>query len=238
MDTIPSNLFVFREPHLSLFRESQFGRWRSKKAGKWSSATGYRFRRTYSPDDLAHPLERADLVRLRDNRHADVLDLCVFVFAWGGMKIPDGSALLKSCDHEWISVSEGVHQGTISIREGYDYFQRLSTSGKMPGCGPAYYTKLLFFLPRSGLPRGIIMDQWTARSINLLTGTQLVSVRGSGRSGWVLPSNGVGVYEAFCTAVIALATEIGASIEETEIRLFSQGGRTPAIWRKHVIERT
>jgi chaperonin GroEL len=45
--------------------------------------------------------------------------------------------------------------------------------GQIKNCGPAYYTKLLFFLPGSDENRGIIMDQWTARSVNLLVGKAL-----------------------------------------------------------------
>lgn len=233
---VASKPFTFCEPHLSLFRRSEPGRWRSKKAGDWINAVGYRFRSAYSAEELARPLQRADLVRLRDAGETDLLDLCAFIFAWGGMKTPAGSALFSSSCTEWIGVSQAIYEGRMSISEGYERYHRLSGCGQLPGCGPAYYTKLLFFLPRSGRDRGVIMDQWTARSINLLTGTKIVSIRGTGRAAWVLPANDAAVYETFCGAVGALAAEISASIEETEMRLFSEGGRSPAVWRKHVIE--
>ena len=233
---VASKPFTFCEPHLSLFRRSEAGRWRSKKAGDWINAVGYRFRATYSAEELARPLQRADLIRLRDARDTDLLDLCVFIFAWGGMKTLAGRALFNSGYTEWIGVSQAIYEGKMSIDEGYERYHRLSCCGKLPGCGPAYYTKLLFFLPRSGRDRGVIMDQWTARSINLLTGAKIVSIRGTGRTGWVVPTNDVAVYETFCSAVVALAAEISASVEETEMRLFSEGGRSPAAWRKHVIE--
>lgn len=228
--------FAFLEPNLSLFRSSEPGRWRAKKAGDWARAVGYHFKGAYSAEELGLPMQRAELVRLRDAGETDLLDLCVFIFAWGGMKTPAGRDLLNSSSTEWICVSRSVREGKISISEGYERYHRLSTSGRLPGCGPAYYTKLLFFLPRSGQDRGVIMDQWTARSINLLTGTQIVSVRGTGRAAWVLPTNDVATYLDFCNAVVALAAKIGASVEETEMRMFSEGGRSPAVWRKHVIE--
>ncbi|WP_407157697.1 hypothetical protein [Bradyrhizobium sp. STM 3557] len=235
MDATQSRPLYFCEPHFSLFLESKPGKWRSKEVGKWSTATGHRLRGTYSPANLDRPLQRTDLVSLRDSEDAEVLDVCVFIFAWGGMKTPDGQALLNSGNREWVCVSELIRDGRVCYLEGYERFFRLSKAGKLPGCGPAYYTKLLFFLPKSGLRRGVIMDQWTARSINLLTGMDLVSIRGSGRRGWVLPSNDARVYENFCNAVGSLAAQTDCSIEETEKRLFSEGGRVPANWRKHVI---
>ena len=50
-------------------------------------------------------------------------------------------------------------------------------SGKLPGLGPAYYTKLIYFLShrhRSKCQTAYIMDQWASCSINVLTGRDVV----------------------------------------------------------------
>ena len=48
----------------------------------------------------------------------------------------------------------------------YKQFHRLVNEKKLTHMGPAYFTKLIYFL--GSKQNGYIMDQWTARSMNLL----------------------------------------------------------------------
>ena len=74
------------------------------------------------------------------------------------------------------------------------------------------------------------MDQWTARSINLLTGKRVVKLD---HSNTVSIDNDVYAYREFCQIVCAMAKHLGATVEDTEMRLFSQG-RGKGMWRNHV----
>jgi hypothetical protein len=79
------------------------------------------------------------------------------------------------------------------------------------------------------------MDQWTARSMNLLLGPpSLVKViKGQGKVRYVSSKNDSDVYRRFCGAVNELARAVEDTPERTEMRLFSQGeGRGE--WREYV----
>jgi len=84
---------------------------------------------------------------------------------------------------EWLQVASDLRADRINDVEGYEKFFTLSKNNKLKGCGPAYYTKLLVFLP-SDDTRGLIMDQWMARSINLLTGQEIVKMERSAIPGY------------------------------------------------------
>ncbi len=76
------------------------------------------------------------------------------------------------------------------------------------------------------------MDQWTAKSVNLLTGNGIVRMDGHAPSNL----NRGGNYQAFCEEIDFMARELGCSGENLEERLFSLGGRKPLAWRFHVKE--
>ena len=81
-----------------------------------------------------------------------------------------------SQDLSWVNSAHQLHLGLIDHIEAYKQFFEHCGVGKMRNCAIAYYTKLLFFLPNQDEERGIIMDQWTAQSINLLVGKPIVAL--------------------------------------------------------------
>ena len=99
----------------------------------------------------------------------------------------------------------------------------------MIGLGPSYFTKLLFFF--SSDDNFWIMDQWTGKSINLLTGKKVVRFTGSSPS----DQNKGGNYQAYCEEVDALATQLNTNGNEIEQRLMSKGKPNPWPWRSHVV---
>lgn len=101
--------------------------------------------------------------------------------------------------------------------------------GAIKGHGPSFFTKLLYFF--SPCPTSYIMDQWTAKSINLLTGRLVVRMDGDFPSGDNTGAN----YQNFCEEVDAVAALIGCSGQEAEERLFSRGGRPRWRWREYVV---
>lgn len=152
------------------------------------------------------------------------------VMAWGRMRARNARALAGAAGPA-LEVVRTLRAGGLSRLAAYEQFRRLRTAGALPGVRPAYYTKLIFFCaPRHD---GYIMDQWTAKSVNLIAGRGLVAFD---YGGYVSDANDARVYDAFCELVEALAARDGRTPEETEMRLFSRGGRRKGRWRQHVID--
>ncbi len=152
----------------------------------------------------------------------------LFVMAWGGMRPVNARRCWKE-KHSWLSHLRQLREGQLSRRQAYEGFASLRREGKLPGVRPAYFTKLIFFLRPSD--DGYIMDQWTGKSVNLLTGKSLVCLDFSGH---VSDKTSAQCYESFCLTVEQLSACCGFSPSTTEERLFSVGGRNPGDWRKHV----
>lgn len=225
-----------------IFRETKSSAgWKGASIESWRGTTGYQPPASISQDLLQKRLERSDLRTLRNNTAFDTYDLCVFILAWGEMHRNNASLFLKRRD-DWMPVAEDLRAGRIDPDTGYERFFKLSRAKKMPGCGPAYYTKLLFFLPPEGARRGVIMDQWTSRSINVLTQRPVVKLLPTDVGYRVAPTNSEKVYAEFCGLVEDLSQEICKDrspdkVEEIEMQLFSKGGARKDPWRKLVASR-
>ena len=177
---------------------------------------------------------------------SDVIEACrhpnpalhgyVTAMAWGGQ----GSGLGGSTNAKlaWKMGRarlrkhlQTIREGEVTRREAYELF----LLEPVAGLGPSYITKLIyFFMPQRGRGRlGYIMDQWTAKSVNLLTGQHIVRVYDEAP----LPSNTGANYEAFCTLIDHMATQFKMTGEQLEERLFSSGarGQTRGPWRNHVL---
>jgi 8-oxoguanine DNA glycosylase-like protein len=225
---------AFVKEHLQAFEKCLVGDWQGARAPEgWIKSVGYNLVNAYPDLRLDEPANRADLFRMRDDPSVVTADLCAFIFAWGGMQVSNGKRIFKEVD--WITVADGLRRDCFDHYQAYDQFFALSTIDKMPGCLPAFYTKLLFFLP--GIhERGIIMDQWTSRSINLLMGLQLVRLtplHNKSNGYRVSKDNDMSVYNNFCKAVHELAHLLGTTVEEIEMRMFSEGNGK-GDWRNYV----
>jgi hypothetical protein len=124
--------------------------------------------------------------------------------------------------------------------------------GAYAGMGPAYFTKLIYFLlPRNLAPakRGYIMDQWVGCSVNLICGREIVKMNSSyswgiDRKGLLKKSssfivadvNSSSDYSDFCEALAKLSKELNFAPDFVDRALMSEGGRKKKAWRKYVIE--
>jgi hypothetical protein len=148
--------------------------------------------------------------------------------AWGGQ---GGGVSQPSVRYAWQHRTRlechltRLRQGATRS-EAYNLF---CAEGAIKGLGPSFFTKLLYFFSPS--PCSYIMDQWTAKSINLLTGRLVVQMDGDFPSRRNTGEN----YRKFCKEVDSIAAMIGCSGQEAEERLFSQGGRSRWPWREYVI---
>lgn len=178
--------------------------------------------------------------------HMSAPELCFLaIMAWGRQNRRHG-ALAWASKNEWAATLREL-ASSDNRQEAYRRLYILRADGKLPGVGPAYYTKLLFFLCANGT--AYIMDQWTAKSVRLLTGGEIPylvpSTYQKKHRAFVCPhQNTDAVYESFCIVIDRLAVEVskhlGAEVTgaEVEERLFSRGYPHIGAWRKYVIERT
>jgi len=148
----------------------------------------------------------------------------VCAMAWGGQGKSNAVRAWKSRVPLQNNL-ERLRAGGLTRARAFDLF-----TGKnwILGLGPAYFSKLLYFF--SPAPMNYIMDQWTARSVNLITGRKVVPMAGDYVSGYSTGEH----YQAFCEEIDAMAAALGCAGQDIEGRLFSQGGRKPWPWRAFV----
>jgi hypothetical protein len=150
------------------------------------------------------------------------------VLAWGGMNRVSGKRLFANLA-PWIDTIGDLRLGKISTRnEAYERFSQLRKQKHTPGLGVAYFTKLICFLKPD--LNGYILDQWTAKSINLLTGGKIIDIN---KGGWVKDTNDAKVYEKYCTYIEQIAKQLDCSPIQAEEKLFSIG-RGQGHWRNYV----
>ena len=208
---------------------AQCGLWKDRKASPWTKSVGI--------DDLGEeancqPLSRSFLKQLSGTGAASDRDVLWSILAWGGMR-RDAARRLAAHESLWVEITGKLRRDGLDRRASYRIcFDAVRDIGSA-GIGPAYFTKLIFFAnPRHD---GYIMDQWTSRSVNfLIDGPPLIKMRTQGH---VDPRNDEVTYEQFCCAVEALAKILeNKTPEETELCLFSKGGRSPDPWRRYLLK--
>ncbi|MBB2835851.1 UNVERIFIED_ORG: hypothetical protein GGD51_006037 [Rhizobium esperanzae] len=195
------------------------------------------------------PTQRLDRQQLFSNLATSDLELrekCAMIFAWGGMKIDHGKSAFSSFG-EWRYDVGRIQVGDVSRSEAYAALN----ARKTPGMGPAFFTKLIYFFGRCaakpGSSFGYIMDQWSARSVNLLAGERVIALsagmpwhkaqRDGARLGKaVTAENGPDKYEAFCQFIDCLASKFECAPDFVEEVMFSHGGNSKGRWRLYVLE--
>lgn len=155
-------------------------------------------------------------------RHVLIGYICAM--AWGGQGV---GASVGSAKKSWaaraalVPVLKELRCGTLTRAQAYDLF---CGDGEISGLGPSFFTKLIFFFSRD--PDCYIMDQWTAKSINYLTGETVVLMSRH----WPSRKNCGENFSRYCELVdelvvlLSLRDQINTG-EQVEQRLFSNGGR-------------
>ncbi|MBB5211479.1 hypothetical protein [Microbulbifer hydrolyticus] len=184
-------------------------------------------------------LSRKQVFDYVKNSSSTLLNSCILICAWGGMNRKHCCSAFSNW-LGWKAVAENILDGCISRKEAYEAFSRLRKNRNLPGMGPAYFTKIIYFLSKPK-NRGYIMDQWTARSFNLLHGQHDIrmnkQVKGSGEiQAHVSDKNTSIVYEKFCRFIENTAVSLGEAVsaDDVELSMFSEGkGR--GVWRSYLI---
>ena len=192
-------------------------------------------------------INRCDVRKYIGSKDANALAKVLIVLAWGGMNLHNASYALKSYQNCWKKIVDAMLEENLCRDEAYNRFHCLVKDKNLTHMGPAYFTKLIYFLePKHN---GYIMDQWTARSMNLLRKNNkykihLISTTKRKSDGLrnfrVDPTkNNVCIYRAFCEDLEHLAEYLDIDPEETEKLIFSKGGRVNVgCWRRFVLKET
>lgn len=176
------------------------------------------------------PVHRGDLRAFcRDESHS--LEACFLtVMAWGGMKVPHGQ-LAWSARGGWLKTIAWLREDGPTRTEAFARLSGLRSTGKLPGIGPAFFTKLMFFLRTAD--DAYILDQWTAKSVHVLTGQYHAPPLA--RHHHRVPDDlSTEDYEIYCLFVERLAQKVGRDGPDTEHALFSVGGKRSGSWRRYV----
>lgn len=196
------------------------------------------------------PDERIDRDALFERLEGGVANLkqeCAAIFAWGGMKIDNGVLAFRTFS-SWQSTAEIIFRPETTREQAYARFHGCHRRG----LGPAFFTKLIYFFGRQSMNTvgsyGYILDQWTARSVNLLTGERVInlssgipidrSTKSGPRAGkTVTVENDARSYEEFCQIIDVLARRYCCAPDLIEEAMFSHGGRNKGEWRRYIIEK-
>ena len=182
-------------------------------------------------------------------RSNDIVKDCSAILDWGGMHGENRRRIVSQPDKSWLKLAKQAKIGNLNRFELYSEFSDLQARDKLKGMGPAYFTKLIYFLmpddPHN--PRGYIMDQWVGCAVNILNDSDVVLMDSSYTKKWskarkikpdsnyqVTNVNTVENYKSFCRQIEILAEEISVKPDFAECLLMSKGGTKPLEWRAYV----
>lgn len=194
-------------------------------------------------------ISRSGVFNLAENPEISTIAVCAAALAWGGMNEGFSQGFFAQAGNGWLDIADMIRRGELSRQQAYGEFSTLREGGQLPGIGPAYFTKIIYFLtPKCVAARKqpFIMDQWAGCSINLLLSQELVKMNVSrvwkrnkdkpDFSYQVSEVNTAEDYEAFCAAVDALRAECALTPEKVDRAMVANGGRKRSSWRRYVIE--
>ena len=222
--------------------------WSGRSPANWFSWVRNQNNINYSPylqsETLSkNKISRSDLFNMVNDLKLDTLSICISILAWGGMNLQHGTKALSTFKN-WIQVAEDIRKGVLDRGDAYEKFAVLRKNSLLPGMGPAYFTKLIFFLIPISKSRGFIMDQWTSASINLLfdskiikTHVQIIQQKNGAvkLAETVSDNNSKKNYILFCECIELIASDLVKDPAYIEEIMFSEG-RGKGIWRNYVVK--
>jgi hypothetical protein len=181
----------------------------------------------YTKFDIDKKLNRSELADIT-NSGVYNLDLKVIaILSWGGMRRNHARELFAK-DTSAFEDIERI-QKAKDRKNAFKEYMSIREQGLTKGLGIAYFTKLIWFL--TPVLKGYIMDQWLAKSVNLIYGKEIVHISNN----WVSDKNTEHNYETYCQCVEEIAKQLNCEPQEAEERMFSHGGRNKGEWRKKLL---
>lgn len=188
-----------------------------------------------NPQNLSkQKLNRETLISYVNKSEYSFEEKLVSIFAWGSMQKSNAVIFFGHISKYGIELENILTNNSISRKEKFGKIGQL----KLNNCKPAYFTKLMFFFSANQEKPGYIMDQWTAKSINLLLNENKIILDNSG----YVKENKSSDYEYFCTFIEFLFNKLEnekMNIEnpsKVEEFLFDVGGKgiKKGEWRKYL----
>ena len=211
--------------------------WKGTNAKKWFGSTSAEFKLPCLPGDAFNREGLKDKIneykaRSRELSSTNIRELIVMVFAWGGKDLSGngGKPAMATID-KYEGICRNLLENKLSPIESYKQFFEAHKNG-MKGVGPAYYTKLIYFLCRQ---EAAIMDQWAAKAVNLLSGEKLIKLNSKG---YVVQGNNEEVYKKYLDFLGKIKIEFNMdNLSKTEQLIYSCSGERGVFstWRQYVI---
>lgn len=174
-------------------------------------------------------LDRHQVREICQNHKFPLLYCYICVMAWGGQgQLPGGTAHVRAAWDARRNIEARLRSLRFVNHSRKSAYSLFIDGKKIPGIGPAYFTKLMYFFCPSSV--FYIMDQWTSKSVNLLTGRHVVKLAGR----YVANTNDASNYVAYCESVDHIAKLVNVPGDQVEEMMMSKGGRHPWPWRAHV----
>lgn len=201
-----------------------------------------------SHSELKVALDRWQLKAFTVQRTIDARFRAAAVLAFGGANVrrPVNNKKLWASIDNWLGLLDEIP--FLSRAEAYRRFRELRRAGRIPGMGPSFFTKLIYFFGRGD---GYILNQWLAKALHFLndanwvrdaTGKLAFKLGGKGfprliHSGQgIHDSNTEQDYEVYCNAIESLTPLLGrVDGPDTERWLFSFPGSS---WRRLLAAQT
>ena len=162
-----------------------------------------KFKENLSPSKFNHYAVREIC---KDHHQYDIEDCILIILTWGQIR-PSPTTLLLA----WKSLnSPDIKRFLEDIRSGkendrmkiYTRFADYRYSADLKGIDTAYFTKLIYFLMNQD-EKGYILDQFTARSSNILLRRNIININKDGTV--ASKQNDAEVYEKYCKFIEDLA---------------------------------
>ena len=161
-----------------------------------------KFKEDLSPSKFNHYAVR----EICKDHQYDIEDCILIILTWGQIR-PSPTTLLLA----WKSLNspkikrflENIRSGKENDRKQiYRRFADYRYSGDLKGIDTAYFTKLIYFLLNQD-EKGYILDQFTARSCNILLRRNIIHINENGTV--TSKQNDAEVYEKYCQFIEDLA---------------------------------
>ena len=91
-------------------------------------------------------IRRSEIFELAADPNVSIATVCVAAMAWGGMNLGNWRLLWGQRDTQWLNVAECIRDGNLTREQAYERLKLLKKNEKLKGMGPAFFTKLIYFL--------------------------------------------------------------------------------------------
>lgn len=156
---------------------------------------------------IHHPINRTTLRTICRDPAPTELAKYACIMAWGGQRRAHftASILAPALPALISALVASVNNRTV------DFDNTKAACAHIHGLGISFYTKLLFFLRPT--QDAYILDQWTAKSISLITHPNPIPLSPLCSNGYLAacPTTTGAQYDAFCSQIDYLATTMGGA---------------------------